>query len=95
MQGYTFVRDLAGGLARLGHQVAFVTCSSVASPHRGSAKTVNFGILYGMGAFSLAKNLGITNDSAKDFIKAYFDRYPGDPSDLDGDSDGRACESNP
>ena len=43
---------------------------------RASAKTVNFGILYGMGPFSLAKNLGITNEAARDFIKAYFDRYP-------------------
>ncbi len=51
---------------------------------RSSAKTVNFGILYGMGAFSLAKNLGITNDSAKDFIKAYFERYPKVKVYLDG-----------
>ncbi|MBI4352303.1 MAG: DNA polymerase I [Candidatus Omnitrophica bacterium] len=43
---------------------------------RDSAKTVNFGILYGMGAFSLAKSLGISNEAARDFIKAYFDRYP-------------------
>ena len=43
---------------------------------RGQAKTVNFGVLYGMGAFSLAKNLGITHEAARDFIKAYFDRYP-------------------
>lgn len=43
---------------------------------RDSAKTVNFGVLYGMGAFSLAKSLHITNDAASDFIKAYFERYP-------------------
>jgi len=43
---------------------------------RSSAKTVNFGVLYGMGAFSLAKTLDISNDAAKDFIKAYFERYP-------------------
>ncbi len=57
---------------------------SVTDSMRDSAKTVNFGILYGMGAYSLAKNLGITNDSAKDFIKAYFDRYPSVKSYLDG-----------
>ncbi len=43
---------------------------------RDSAKTVNFGVLYGMGAFSLAKSLHITNEAASDFIKSYFDRYP-------------------
>ncbi len=51
---------------------------------RNSAKTVNFGILYGMGPYSLAKNLDITNEAAKDFIKAYFDRYPSVKSYLDG-----------
>ncbi len=49
---------------------------SVTPEQRSSAKTVNFGVLYGMGAFSLARSLGIKNDAAKDFIKAYFDRYP-------------------
>ncbi len=43
---------------------------------RDSAKTVNFGVLYGMGAFSLAKSLHITNEAASDFIKSYFERYP-------------------
>ncbi len=57
---------------------------SVTDSMRNSAKTVNFGILYGMGAFSLAKNLGVTNDAAKDFIKAYFDRYPSVKAYLDG-----------
>jgi len=49
---------------------------SVSDTMRNSAKTVNFGVLYGMGAFSLAKNLNVSNEAAKDFIKAYFDRYP-------------------
>ncbi len=57
---------------------------NVTDSMRSSAKTVNFGILYGMGPFSLAKNLGITNDAAKDFIKAYFDRYPRVKAYLDG-----------
>ena len=43
---------------------------------RGSAKTVNFGVLYGMGPHSLSKSLNISHEAAKDFIKAYFDRYP-------------------
>ena len=43
---------------------------------REQAKTVNFGVLYGMGPFSLAKTLKISHEAARDFIKAYFDRYP-------------------
>ena len=61
-----------------------VPMKDVTESMRGSAKTVNFGILYGMGPFSLAKNLGISNDSAKDFIKSYFDRYPSVKAYLDG-----------
>ncbi len=53
-----------------------VDLDSVEDGMRNSAKTVNFGVLYGMGAFSLAKNLKTTHEAAKDFIKAYFDRYP-------------------
>jgi len=44
---------------------------------RDRAKTVNFGIIYGQGAFSLANQLGITNAEAKEFIDEYFRRFPG------------------
>ena len=44
---------------------------------RGRAKTINFGVMYGMGARGLARQLGIPVDEAKDFIEEYFDRYPG------------------
>lgn len=57
---------------------------AVTEAMRGSAKTVNFGILYGMGPFSLAKSLNISNEAARDFIKQYFDRYPGIKKYLDG-----------
>ena len=60
-----------------------VAMDEVTEAMRSSAKTVNFGVLYGMGAFSLAKRLGITNDAARDFIKAYFERYPGVKKYLD------------
>lgn len=43
---------------------------------RSNAKAVNFGIVYGMGDFSLAKDLGISRQAAKDYIQAYYDRYP-------------------
>jgi len=44
---------------------------------RSHAKTVNFGIVYGMGDFSLAKDLGISVKEARDYINNYFDKYKG------------------
>jgi DNA polymerase I len=44
---------------------------------RDRAKTVNFAVIYGIGAFSLAQQLGITNAEAKEFIDRYFERFPG------------------
>jgi DNA polymerase I len=44
---------------------------------RSSAKTVNFGIIYGMGSYGLAAALGISHEKAGEFISAYFDRYRG------------------
>jgi DNA polymerase-1 len=43
---------------------------------RSQAKTVNFGILYGQGAFGLSKQLGISMRDSAAFIKTYFERYP-------------------
>lgn len=50
--------------------------SDVTPNERRSAKAVNFGLLYGMGVFGLAKQLGVENGVAKDYIKRYFARYP-------------------
>lgn len=49
----------------------------VDSTMRNQAKTVNFGIIYGMSPYGLSKELGIGPDMAKGFIDAYFSRYPG------------------
>jgi len=57
-------------------QVYGVPEKDVTSAMRGVAKTVNFGILYGMSAFGLARRLEITNEEAARFIEEYFARYP-------------------
>jgi len=44
---------------------------------RRNAKAVNFGVVYGISDFGLARNLGITRKSAKNYIDTYFERYPG------------------
>jgi len=52
---------------------------------RYAAKRINFGIVYGMGAFSLAKDLDVSINEAKDFIEKYFLRYPKVRQFLDGE----------
>jgi len=49
----------------------------VTADQRRAAKTINFGILYGMSAFGLSQALGIPSKEADRFIKAYLDRYSG------------------
>jgi DNA polymerase-1 len=49
----------------------------VTSDERRSAKAVNFGLIYGMSAFGLAKQLGIDRGSAQRYVDLYFERYPG------------------
>jgi DNA polymerase-1 len=50
---------------------------------RRQAKTINFGIIYGQGAFSLAKQLGTARKTAEDFINAYKERHSGAIAFLD------------
>jgi DNA polymerase-1 len=49
----------------------------VNAEQRRAAKTINFGILYGMSAFGLSSELGISTKEADRFIRAYMDQYPG------------------
>ena len=49
----------------------------VGANERRAAKAINFGLMYGMSAFGLARNLGIGRGEAQDYIGLYFSRYPG------------------
>ncbi|HUO66101.1 MAG TPA: DNA polymerase I [Gammaproteobacteria bacterium] len=50
---------------------------SVSADQRRSAKAINFGLIYGMSAFGLAKQLGIERGQAQTYVDLYFERYPG------------------
>jgi DNA polymerase I len=53
------------------------TLNEVTDDQRRSAKAINFGLMYGMSAFGLAKQLGIPRGEAQEYVNLYFDRYPG------------------
>ncbi|SDV50115.1 DNA polymerase I [Chitinasiproducens palmae] len=58
-------------------EIFSVAPDAVETEQRRVAKTINFGLIYGMSAFGLASNLGIARDAAKVYIDRYFARYPG------------------
>ena len=58
-------------------EVFGVSLDSVADDQRRSAKAINFGLIYGMSAFGLSRQLNISRGDAQDYIDLYFDRYPG------------------
>jgi DNA polymerase-1 len=49
----------------------------VSNDQRRSAKAINFGLIYGMSAFGLARQLGIERGAAQEYVDLYFQRYPG------------------
>ena len=58
-------------------EVFNVPLEAVTSDQRRSAKAINFGLIYGMGAKKLGKDIGVETKQAKTYIDAYFARYPG------------------
>jgi len=58
-------------------EVFGVTPDKVSGDQRRSAKAINFGLIYGMSAFGLARQLGIDRGQAQQYIERYFSRYPG------------------
>jgi DNA polymerase-1 len=58
-------------------EVFDVPLEQVDPGQRRAAKAINFGLMYGMGAFGLARQLGISRGEAQDYIALYFARYPG------------------
>ena len=58
-------------------EVFEVALDDVSDDQRRSAKAINFGLMYGMSAFGLAKQLGIPRGEAQAYVDLYFDRYPG------------------
>ncbi|MDH3930850.1 MAG: DNA polymerase I [Chromatiales bacterium] len=58
-------------------EVFGVAPDAVTTDQRRSAKAINFGLIYGMSAFGLARQLGIARDEAQAYVNLYFERYPG------------------
>jgi len=58
-------------------EVFGVATDEVTTDQRRAAKAINFGLMYGMSAFGLAKQLNVNRYEAQDYIETYFERYPG------------------
>ena len=64
-------------------EVFDVTIENVEPNMRRSAKAINFGLIYGMSAFGLAKQIGVGRNQAQEYVDLYFERYPGVKSYMD------------
>lgn len=69
-------------------EVFGVSLDAVDADQRRSAKAINFGLIYGMSAFGLAKQLGIQRGEAQEYIELYFARYPGVKDYMDNTREG-------
>lgn len=74
VQAFLEERDIHQATAA---EVFEVALDDVSGDQRRSAKAINFGLMYGMSAFGLAKQLGIPRGQAQEYVDLYFDRYPG------------------
>jgi DNA polymerase-1 len=63
--------------ARTATEVFQISASSITAELRRQAKAINFGIIYGMSAYGLSKQLGLSHKMAQTYIDNYFDRYQG------------------
>jgi len=63
--------------ARTASEVYGVSLAEVTGSQRSASKAVNFGIVYGISDFTLAKNISVSRAEARAFIERYFERYPG------------------
>jgi DNA polymerase-1 len=74
LQAFAEERDIHQSTAA---EVFGVPLDEVSSEQRRSAKAINFGLIYGMSAFGLARQLGVPRGAAQSYVDLYFARYPG------------------
>ena len=89
LQAFADGRDIHQATAA---EVFEVALDDVIPDQRRAAKAINFGLMYGMSAFGLAKQLGISRGEAQEYVDLYFDRYPGVRQFMDSTRD-RAHET--
>jgi DNA polymerase-1 len=81
LQAFAENKDIHSATAA---EVFELDLSDVTADQRRSAKAINFGLMYGMSAFGLGKQLGISRGQAQEYVDLYFDRYPGVKAFMDG-----------
>ena len=64
-------------------EIFSIPIDEVTSDHRRKAKAINFGLMYGMSAFGLGKQIGVGRNQAQDYIDLYFSKYPNVRSFMD------------